>query len=289
MGRAIGSAVISTVLLGLLAGCVPPAEVPGARAELVTDEFSKTLNVVGPMMVHNPFFGVKDNYRLVSLIDKQTHAVTHVIEVEVDHDGDFFNFRFAADDTSQSLFLVPIKRERNRFIDNRTELVNVIVPDAALRAHAASGYRVRLSAWDGTYYDIAITPAMIAAQFAEIAEVLGPSAAWTDGLPPGGHSGAVANAPPAPARPTLGISYLPTSASKINYTFPDGLFIVVVTPNSPAAIAGVKPGDILISFDGQPLPNPAAAQGIIDNIKPGRVVKLEIQRGNDRLNLAAHM
>ncbi|HVA14532.1 MAG TPA: PDZ domain-containing protein [Stellaceae bacterium] len=297
MGRTIGSAVISTLLLGLLAGCVPPAEVPGVRAELEASEFSKTLDVIGPMMIHNPFFGVKDNYRLVTLIDRQTHAVTHVIEIEIDHAGDFFNFRFAADDTSETLFLVPIKRERNRSIDNRTELVNVIVPDAALRAHAASGYRVRLSAWDGTYYDIAITPAMIAAQFAEIDKVLGPRAAWTDGLPPGGpggsppggHSGSVANAPPASTRPTLGISYLPASASKFNYTFPDGLFIVVVTPNSPAAVAGVKPGDILISFDGQPLPDPAAARGIIDNAKPGSVVKLEIQRGNDRMKLAVHM
>jgi hypothetical protein len=160
-------------MMGLLAGCIAPAERPDARAELVADEFSRTLDVVGPMMIDNPVFGIKDNFRLVTHIDKQTHAVTHVIEVELDYDGSFFNFRYAADDAGEALALAPVKRARNVFGQDRSEMNDVIVPDAALHAHAATGYRVKLSARDGTYYIIALTPAMIAAQYAGIAEAIG--------------------------------------------------------------------------------------------------------------------
>jgi hypothetical protein len=173
MPRKIGAFVVLASLSGGLGACVPPAEAPNARAQLATDEFSKTLDVVGPMMIDNPLFGIKDNFRLVTHIDKQTHAVTHVIEIELDYDGSFFNFRYAADDTGEALPLVPIKRARNAFGQDHTEVNNVIVPDAALRAHAATGYRVKLSARDGTYYIVAVTPAMIAAQYAGITEAMG--------------------------------------------------------------------------------------------------------------------
>lgn len=276
--------VVVAGLLGVLGGCVPPAEVPNARAVLETDEFSASLDVVGPLMIDNPLFGITDNFRLVTHIDKRTRAVTHVIEVEIDHEGEFFNFRYAADDTGTPLPLVPVKRQRNVFGVNRTELVDVIVSEAALRAHAASGYRVQLSARDGTYYVIALTPAMIAAQFDEVAQVLGSTAVAGLAQPL-----AVGAAAAAPTGPTLGISYMPLSASKIVTTLPDGLFILSVTPDSAAARAGVKPGDILVSFDGIPLPDPAAARGIIAAAKPGSVAKLVIQRGKDRLTLEVQL
>ncbi|HEV8015836.1 MAG TPA: hypothetical protein VGP48_09900 [Stellaceae bacterium] len=171
-----GTLVILASLSGSLGACVPPAEVPNARAELATDEFSKTLDVLGPMMIDNPLFGIKDNFRLVAHIDKRSRAITHVIEAEIDYNGSFYNFRYAADDTGQTLVLVPVKRTRNSFGVDRSEMVDVIVPDTALRAHAANGYRVKLSTRDGTYYIIAVTPAMIAAQFRGIAEALGQAA-----------------------------------------------------------------------------------------------------------------
>jgi hypothetical protein len=173
MPGSVGNLAIAAALMGLLAGCVAPAERPDARAELVADEFNKTIDVVGPMMIDNPLFGIKDNFRLVTHIDRQTHAVMHVIEIELDYDGSFFNFRYAADDTGEALSLVPVKRARNVFGQDRSEMNDVIVPDAALRTHAATGYRVKLSARDGTYYIIALTPTMIAAQYAGIAEAIG--------------------------------------------------------------------------------------------------------------------
>jgi len=168
----------------LLTACTPPAERPGAQAGVSTDEFSKTIDIVGPREVHNPFFGVKDFYRLVTHIDKRTHAYAHVIELEVAYNGKFYFFRYAADDTSEALRLIPVKRERNTLIGDRVESFDILVPDAALRAHAASGYRVRISARDGTYYTIEISPAMIAAQFEQLAKVLGPGAALRLGAPP---------------------------------------------------------------------------------------------------------
>jgi hypothetical protein len=172
--------VAAAAIIGLLTGCASPAENSNLRAQLVADEFSKTLDVVGPMMVDNPLFGIKDNFRLVSHIDKQTHAVTHTIEVEIDYDGNLINFRYAADDTGENLRLVQVKRARHVYNKDHSEMSDVIVPDAALRAHATSGYRVKLSARDGTYYIIALTPMMIATQFTGIAEATGSMGSSTE-------------------------------------------------------------------------------------------------------------
>ncbi len=58
-----------------------------------------------------------------------------------------------------------------------------------------------------------------------------------------------------------------------------GVLIVAVLNGSPAANAGIVPGDIMISIDGQPLYNPQYAINLISQVKPGTVIKAEILRG----------
>jgi S1-C subfamily serine protease len=95
--------------------------------------------------------------------------------------------------------------------------------------------------------------------------------------------------PAAPSGPALGINYM--TAAQVNPVLyrDGGMFVVSVTPNSPADKAGMKGGDVLVSFNGTRLSDPAEARDIIARVKPGSVVKLEIQRGHDRLKLDAHM
>jgi hypothetical protein len=270
-------------IMAAVAGCVAPAEVPNARAVLATDEFSTTLDVVGPMMIDNPFFGIKDNFRLVTHIDKQTHAVAHVIEVEIDHEGDFFKFRYAADDTGTALPLVPISREHNVFGVDRTELLNVIVPESALRAHVASGYRVRLSARDGTYYTIAVTPAMIAAQFDEVAQVQGTTSAL--GLAQSLASGAPApavNATTPSGKPLLGIA-------PFDLPFGAGVQVNRVDPNTPAAAAGFAVGDLVVSYNGQPVTDAQHLRDLIGQTRSGTLVPIEIKRNGQAMTLSTQM
>src|SRR5262245_38288673 len=58
--------------------------------------------------------------------------------------------------------------------------------------------------------------------------------------------------------------------------------IQVVFPNSPAAYAGLKAGDRLISGDGLTLPNPLASMYFDANIMVGRSVHLEVNRAGER-------
>lgn len=282
MNRKIAWALLSFAALAAAAGCTSPAERPDVKPQVSTDEFSPDVVVDGPAMIVNPLVGIRKSYGLITYIDKRTHIATYAIEAAI-NGWDVIDVRYANDDTATPLRVEPVVRTRRR-----NAVVDVIVSEATLRARAATGYRVELIASDGSPTIVNITPMMISEQLAAVDQYLRAAPPSASSAPvvalPGG-----AAASQAPSGPTLGISYMPLSASKIVTTLPDGLFIVSVTPNSAAATAGVKPGDILVSFDGKPLPDPAAARGIIAAAKPGSVVKLEIQRGKDRLQLDAHL
>jgi len=58
--------------------------------------------------------------------------------------------------------------------------------------------------------------------------------------------------------------------------------IQVVFPNSPAAYAGLQPGDRLISADGVPMSNPLASMYFDANIMAGRSVYLVVDRAGER-------
>lgn len=63
------------------------------------------------------------------------------------------------------------------------------------------------------------------------------------------------------------------------------LVVESVAPDSPAAKAGVKVGDRLLSYDGKPLPSPAALSAAQQNTFGKKEVALSLQRGNETLTL----
>lgn len=54
-----------------------------------------------------------------------------------------------------------------------------------------------------------------------------------------------------------------------------------VDPNGPAHKAGLRAGDIVLKFDGQPIQTFAELQNAVRTTLPGDAVKIEVQRGND--------
>jgi S1-C subfamily serine protease len=61
-----------------------------------------------------------------------------------------------------------------------------------------------------------------------------------------------------------------------------GVRVVAVHPRSPAALAGLRPQDLLVAIDGQPVTSRADFGRIMNALPPGRKVALEFTRGDLR-------
>jgi S1-C subfamily serine protease len=59
--------------------------------------------------------------------------------------------------------------------------------------------------------------------------------------------------------------------------------LLQVTPSSPAAEAGFKDGDLLLSLAGKALPNALTLQRTLRGMQPGIPVEAKIARGGDVL------
>ncbi|HCJ51662.1 MAG: 2-alkenal reductase [Gallionellaceae bacterium CG1_02_56_997] len=69
---------------------------------------------------------------------------------------------------------------------------------------------------------------------------------------------------------------------KLNDT--QGVLITEVIRNSPAELAGVQPGDILLTIDGQPINDWNAMLNTVTNLPPGKVATLKLMRnGSEQL------
>jgi S1-C subfamily serine protease len=66
-----------------------------------------------------------------------------------------------------------------------------------------------------------------------------------------------------------------------------GVEVVSVVPASPAAAAGLRPEDVILSFDGEPLPDMGALQRLLTGACVGRKVTLEVARAGTVLVLEA--
>jgi len=82
----------------------------------------------------------------------------------------------------------------------------------------------------------------------------------------------------------MALAALPTPAA-------DGASAVVaaVEPRSPAELAGVKPGDLVLAFDGEKIAEPAELVLLLTRTAIGTDVPLEIMRGGERLTLTVHI
>ena len=88
-------------------------------------------------------------------------------------------------------------------------------------------------------------------------------------------------------RPYLGISYVPVKSvppdarakAGISPDLTSGVVVAQVAPDTPAAVAGLTPGDVILQADGKPLADEDTLNGIIIAHKVGDTLSLQIQRG----------
>jgi serine protease Do len=58
-----------------------------------------------------------------------------------------------------------------------------------------------------------------------------------------------------------------------------GAVVAKVVPGSPAAAAGIKPGDVITQLDTEPIETPAILVSAIAGMQPGDTVDIQVQRG----------
>ncbi len=88
----------------------------------------------------------------------------------------------------------------------------------------------------------------------------------------------------------LGITMNPTAINdkaKSYYKLPDkdGVIVANVTPNEPAAKAGLKANDVIRKIDGEAVKNNQELLAMIASRKPGETVRLDVIRGGESVKL----
>src|SRR5579864_2438003 len=82
-------------------------------------------------------------------------------------------------------------------------------------------------------------------------------------------------------RPMLGVAVTPATENG------EGVQIQQVTPNSPAAKAGLKQGDVVTKFEGKDVADVTDFLRDVGAKKPGQQVTLRVRRGNEELTIKA--
>jgi S1-C subfamily serine protease len=65
-----------------------------------------------------------------------------------------------------------------------------------------------------------------------------------------------------------------------------GVLIVRVMPNSPAAQAGIRAGDVIQSLNGQSVTDASSVQRVVENTQVGGQLQLALKRKGQNVNIA---
>ncbi|MDE1997838.1 MAG: trypsin-like peptidase domain-containing protein [Burkholderiales bacterium] len=78
----------------------------------------------------------------------------------------------------------------------------------------------------------------------------------------------------------------PEIAETFNLPITQGVLITGVLHNGPAALGGIRPGDVVTQVGGNVVANTAQLLNTVAALSPGKTAAIKVQRGNDTLNLS---
>jgi serine protease Do len=77
------------------------------------------------------------------------------------------------------------------------------------------------------------------------------------------------------------------AADRAGYDGANGAVVTRITPNGPAAAAGLRPGDIVLRFNGQDIPDSRALTRMVGEAQVGSTAAIDIVRDGRRMQLTA--
>ncbi len=80
--------------------------------------------------------------------------------------------------------------------------------------------------------------------------------------------------------------FTPALRQQLGVDASSGVLVGEVAPGSPAARAGLRPGDVVTEVGGKQVSEPGELVSALRELKPGRVVRLKVARGEGRLFVA---
>ncbi len=81
----------------------------------------------------------------------------------------------------------------------------------------------------------------------------------------------------------------PAKAKSLNLEGMKGVIVVEVTKGGPAEKAGIRKGDVIVSYQGKPVPNPVSLQNAVSMTAIGSQVKVTIVRDGKRQDVSAQI
>jgi S1-C subfamily serine protease len=73
---------------------------------------------------------------------------------------------------------------------------------------------------------------------------------------------------------------------RVNIAADKGILLVKIVPRSPAAVAGLQPGDVIKSIDKQPVTKVEEVQKLVENSKIGNPLQIEVERNGQVKQIA---
>ena len=79
----------------------------------------------------------------------------------------------------------------------------------------------------------------------------------------------------------------PQIAKRLNLNISNGLLVRAIYNSSPAHLAGIQPGDIVIAINGEPVSDRQTSVNQIADVAPGMPIELEIWRQGETFGVTA--
>ncbi len=260
---------------------------PSGIQGVETDEFSPLMTIHGIAESENQLGGISKTWHLRSVVGKFDGATAHQLYVGVNYFSSTRrkSFNWASDDTATPLTVKTIASEADNSCSRKlfaygcdhAEDFGIEVTTAVLRAHAATGYRIKISAKSGDSFALVISPNQIAAQLGTMRQCLEFVRAHSD-------VAVDQHRPQLVKTPNLGFKVSEITdeiAAKTGLHKGPGIVVFEVTPGSIAERSGLKVLDRIMAVAGcgPSVDSQAAMKKCIANKKA--YLGMVVDRGGD--------